>query len=307
MFSWLNDIIGGLSDAMANSFQSIGESISNNIMNKMLEWIYTCIYDAIAQFFTMISGMGAEIFELSWVNSTVKLFSLLGWALFGVGLVVSIFDLAIESQSGRSNIKGTALNFIKGFMAVNLFSLVPIELYKFCISMQNTFAGDLTRVFVGEQNVDIGAVALKVLTSNLSTEVATVSLFSLIALIALGYCVIKIFFANIKRGGILLIQIAVGSLHMFSVPRGHNEGFYMWCKQIIALCLTAFLQTTLLFLGLLTWQDHMLLAIGIMLSANEVPRIAEQFGLDTSASINNAIQTAYTAVNVTKTISTAMH
>ena len=51
-------------------------------------------------------------------------------------------------------------------------------------------------------------------------------------------------------------------------------------KQIIALCLTAFLQTTLLLLGLLTFSDNMLLALGIMLAAGEVPRIAQQFGLD---------------------------
>ena len=33
-------------------------------------------------------------------------------------------------------------------------------------------------------------------------------------LIMMGYAVIKVFFANLKRGGILLIQIAVGSLYM---------------------------------------------------------------------------------------------
>ena len=57
---------------------------------------------------------------------------------------------------------------------------------------------------------------------------------------------------------------------------------YWGAKQIAATCLTAFLQTTLLYLGLMTFQDHMLLGLGIMLSANEVPRIAQQFGLDSS-------------------------
>lgn len=103
-------------------------------------------------------------------------------------------------------------------------------------------------------------------------------------MIALAYCVVKLFFANIKRGGILLCQIAVGSLYMFSLPRGFSDGFNGWCKQIFALCLTAFLQTSLMFLGLLTWQTNMLLGLGIMLAANEVPRIAQQFGLDTSVS-----------------------
>ena len=66
---------------------------------------------------------------------------------------------------------------------------------------------------------------------------------------------------------------------MFSVPRGFIDGFWGWCKQVAALCLTAFLQTTLLFLGLLTFNVNMLLGLGLLLSANEVPRIAQHSGL----------------------------
>ena len=130
------------------------------------------------------------------------------------------------------------------------------------------------------------------------------NLLNLSFMIALGYCVTKVFFANIKRSGILLIQIAVGSLYMFSIPKGYTDGFVGWCKQIIALCLTAFLQMTLLFLGLLTWQENILLAIGVMLSANEVPRIAQHFGLDTSMHVNmmSAVHTTTSVVNLTKAI-----
>lgn len=112
---------------------------------------------------------------------------------------------------------------------------------------------------------------------------------------------------NIKRGGIILIQIAVGSLYMFSVPRGYQDGFNQWMKQIAALCLTAFLQTTLLFLGLLTFPNNMLLGLGIMLSANEVPRIAQQFGLDSSVKVNmtSIVHATTTAVNLTKTVAKA--
>ena len=59
-----------------------------------------------------------------------------------------------------------------------------------------------------------------------------------------------------------------------------------WCKQVIATCLTAFLQTTILYLGLLTFPEHQIIAAGICLSANEVPRIAQMFGLDTSVRVN---------------------
>lgn len=65
---------------------------------------------------------------------------------------------------------------------------------------------------------------------------------------------------------------------MFSVPRGFTDGFWGWCKQVAALCLTAFLQTTLLFLGLLTFNVNMLLGLGLLLSANEVPRLRSSSG-----------------------------
>ena len=104
----------------------------------------------------------------------------------------------------------------------------------------------------------------------------------LFCVILMAYAVIKVFFANLKRGGILLIQIAVGALYMFSVPRGYSDGFTQWCKQVIALCLTAFLQATILVAGLMVFNDHALLGLGLMLSAGEVPRIAGAFGLDTS-------------------------
>ncbi len=65
----------------------------------------------------------------------------------------------------------------------------------------------------------------------------------------------------------MLIQIAVGSLYMFSVPRGFTDGFVMWIKQVIATCLTAFLQSTMLVCGLILFKDHWLMGLGIMLAA----------------------------------------
>lgn len=306
MFDWLGDIISGMGDAIGNAFSGISDKIIDSILNRIIQWLFTVIYDGIADFFTMISGLGVEIFELEWVNAMVKLFSLFGWSLFVVGLVISAMDLAIEYQNGRASVQGTALNWIKGFMAVNLFTITPIELYKFCVSLQNTFSKDLVSIFASQQGTTLGEVASTSLQIAFNKEgvLVNATLYYLVCLIALGYCVIKIFFDNIKRGGILLIQIAVGSLYMFSIPRGYGDGFVQWVKQVIALCLTAFLQTTLLFLGLLTFKDNMLLGTGIMMAASEVPRIAERFGLDTSVKFNmmSAVHMTSSAVNLVKTV-----
>ena len=309
MFDWLGDFIEGTGEAICGSFAFVGAEVSNAIWESMLPWLYETIYNSIADFFTMMGNMGADVFELDWVKATVSLFTMFSWALFATGTVVAVFDVAIEYQNGRANIKTTAINVLKGFFACSLFSVVPVELYKFCISLQNTLSKDLSALFASTQTIDLAGQSTSVLEGSfaVSTQL-NFGLLNLLMMIAFAYCVIKIFFANIKRGGILLIQMAVGSLYLFSVPRGYQDGFNQWMKQIIALCLTAFMQTTLLFLGLLTFSGNMLLGLGIMLSANEVPRIAQQFGLDSSVRVNmtSVIHATTTAVNLTRGVAKAV-
>ena len=306
MFDWLGDILSGMGDAVSSTFGSIGEQISTAIWNTMIQWFYETIYGAVADFFSMMGGMGAEIFDLDWISATIKLFTLFGWTLYIAGLVVAVFDVAIEYQSGRANIKTTSINILKGFFACSLVGVLPVELYKFCISLQNTFSHDLAALFGAGQTVDLSAASLAALTAKFLTGAGAVqaTLLTLLCLIAFAYCVIMIFFQNIKRGGILLVQISVGSLYMFSVPRGYTDGFNQWMKQVAALCLTAFMQTTLLYLGLLTFQTDLLMGLGIMLAANEVPRIAQQFGLDSSVKINmmSVVHASTTAVNLSRVL-----
>ena len=308
MFDWIDDLIDAISDAISEAFEFLGTQISNTIWNTMLRWMYDAIYGAVADFFTLMGNMGADIFDLDWVQATIKLFTLFGWSLFIAGMVVAIFDVAIEYQHGRADIKTTSINILKGFFACSLIGVVPVELYKFCISLQNTFSHDLSRLFASGQSLDLSGQSTSVLMGSFSVaNNVTINLFNILALIAFAYCVVKIFFQNIKRGGILLVQMAVGSLYMFSVPRGYTDGFYQWCKQVAALCLTAFMQTTLLFLGLLTFPGNMLLGLGIMLAANEVPRIAQQFGLDSSVRVNmmSVVHATTTAVNLTRSLARA--
>lgn len=292
----------------------IWDFVADTVLGQIVDWIYGQIVGFLGDFFMQMGNMGADLFEMSWVQSIVLFFSYLAWALYGVGLVVAAFECGIESQSGRGSIKDTALNAIKGFMAVGLFTTVPVELYKLSVSLQGSFTAGITGL-----GTDFGTVAQGIIASlqdagNLE-QAMTSSVFGglsaitspimmIFILILMGYAVIKVFFANLKRGGILLIQIAVGSLYMFSVPRGYIDGFVSWCKQVIGLCLTAFLQATVLIAGLMVVKDHALLGIGLMLAAGEIPRIAGQFGLDTSTKANlmSTVYAAQTAVNMTKTV-----
>lgn len=307
MFDWLGDIIDGITDAIMNAFAGIGAVISDTIWSTMMNWLYETVFNAVADFFSLMGNMGADIFDLSWVQATVRLFTLFGWALFAAGVVVAAFDFAIEYQSGRANIRSTVLNVLKGFFACSLIGIVPIELYKFCISLQNTFAGDLAGLISGGKATSIADQSMYILQNNFAEQMLAGNLFNLLTLIAFAYCIVKVFFQNIKRGGILLVQMSVGSLYMFSVPRGYSDGYTQWMKQVAAICLTAFMQTTLLFLGLMTFSQNMLLGLGIMLAANEVPRIAQQFGLDSSAKFNlmSAVHATTTAINLSRAVAHA--
>ena len=286
MFDWISDAIDWIGDGISslwdNTVGAAADAISDAIWDIMFEWIFNKVYGLIAELFTFINETATDIFALSWVQVFVGLFGSLAWMLFVCGLIVAVFDTAVAYESGQANIKNTCINVLKGFMAASLVTAVPQRLYSFCVNMQGTFATELLGNFISgtsDTMADTGLAVIFALASD-------ISLFSLFFMILFGYCTVKVVFANIKRGGIMLCQIAVGSLYLFGVPRGYTDGFYSWCKQVIATCLTAFLQTTILYLGLLTYTQHALLAVGICLSANEVPRIAQMYGLDTSVRVN---------------------
>lgn len=295
----------------------IWDFVAATVMDDLIEWFYGQIVGFLGNFFAHMGNMGVELFDLEWVQAVVLFFSQLGWALFGVSIIVSAFECGIEYSTGRGDIQQTALDVFKGFMAVNLFTTLPVRLYSLSVSLQGTFSAGITGY-----GTSVGEVGQQIVTdleaAGSPTDFSTVAHFGLglitspimvlFCIILMAYAVLKVFFANLKRGGILLIQIAVGSLYMFSIPRGYTDGFAQWIKQVIGLCLTAFLQSTILVAGLMVFREHALMGLGLMLSAGEVPRIAGSFGLDTTtkANIMSAVYTAQSAVNTTRTIAQAV-
>ena len=291
----------------------IWDFVADKILGQIVDWFYGQVVGFLGNFFAEMGNMGVELFEMSWVQSIVLFFSYLAWALYGTGLVVACFECGIEYSSGRGNIRETALNAIKGFMAVSLFTVVPVRLYELSVTLQGQLTAGITGygASIGDVASDImqefsAVESLTDLTSGpfLGFGSITSGIMILFCIILMAYAIIKVFFANLKRGGILLIQIAVGSLYMFSVPRGYTDGFIQWCKQIIGLCLTAFLQATVLIAGLMVVKDQALLGLGLMLSAGEIPRMAGQFGLETGtkANVMGAVYAAQGAMNLTRTV-----
>ena len=104
-----------------------------------------------------MGNMGVELFELEWVSAIILFFSRLAWALFAVSVVVCAFECGIEYSTGRGNLQQCGMNIIKGFLAVSLFTVVPVRLYALSVSLQGTFSAGLTGYgrSIGEVGQDI--------------------------------------------------------------------------------------------------------------------------------------------------------
>ena len=118
----------------------IWDFVMGDVMDQIINWFYGHLVGFLADFFAQMGNMGVELFDMTWVQSIVLFFSYLAWALYGIGLVVSCFETGIEYQYGRGSVKDAALNAIKGFMAVSLFTTAPIELYKLSVNLQSSLA-----------------------------------------------------------------------------------------------------------------------------------------------------------------------
>ena len=199
----------------------IWDFVADTVLGQIVDWIYGQIIGFLGNFFSAMGNMGAELFEMAWVQAIVQFFFQFGWALYGVGLVVAVFECGIEYQSGRGSVKDTALNAVKGFLAVGLFSVVPVRLYQLCVSLQASFTAGITGF-----GTDVGTLANNIIgtlqDASLEEVMSSGGVFGglteitspilmIFILIMMGYATIKVFFANLKRGGILVIQIAVGS------------------------------------------------------------------------------------------------
>jgi len=288
---------------------------------------YQCI-SFLTQFVSTMSDGATQLFDDPAIVGVLWFFQSLSGGLMIIGFGLTIFEFAIAYQDGKAgSFKTTGLNIIKTVTAWLLFLSIPILIYRFSVNMYEIISKVLTEqlktepdlmTFVqaaGEKMLSdfvalhpVGGIVSKFKgvwdfltnlgsgdSSFLSTGIINWTL--IIQVIVMIYVFIKVFFGNLKRGGILLIILGCGVLHFLGMPRGYMDGFTSWCKQVVALSFTAFMQNIMLTLGAIMFQtigDNVLVALGVMLAAAEVPRLAQIFGLDTSTrgNIGSAVHTA---------------
>ena len=98
----------------------------DSVLDQFCDWIYGKLISFFGDFFSMINMMGAELFELDWIKAILLFFYYFAWALFVVGIVVAVFDTAIEAQRGKGNFQDVALNIIKGFLQSACLRFFPL-------------------------------------------------------------------------------------------------------------------------------------------------------------------------------------
>lgn len=184
----------------------IWDFVAATVMDNMIDWFYGQVVGFLGNFFAEMGNMGVELFNLEWVQAIILFFSQLGWALFGVSLVVSGFECGIEYSSGRGNIQQTAFNAIKGFLAVSLFTTVPVRLYSLSVSLQGALSAGITGY-----GTSIGEVGQEIITELQAVESISVlpggstylglltitsPIMILFCVILMAYAVIKVFFCQ---------------------------------------------------------------------------------------------------------------
>ena len=75
ILDWLGGLISSFGGALGNVFSSFGSGLVDSIWDGLVTWLLKSFYDTVSDVFTQIGGMGAEIFDLTWVSSSVQLFT----------------------------------------------------------------------------------------------------------------------------------------------------------------------------------------------------------------------------------------
>lgn len=253
----------------SNSAEAVGIGVSS--------WVNELI--------DMNNNFTTSLFDNNIVNSFLWFVSTLAGLLFVMGIGFAVFEMGVNSHEGKgSSVQDLFLNIVKGLMATACLTSLPVLLLKFtnhiCNMICEAFTLNATIEFI--YNSSQGG------TANFFSG-WLMPFFYIIVFI----CVFKVFLGNLKRAGILITLMFLGSIHIFSIPRGYVDAFFSWCKQVIGLCITSFMTNILITLGAVVYSTNqgadagdLILSAGVMLSASEVPRIAQQFGLDTSMRTN---------------------
>lgn len=283
---------------LLNAFFNVDGSNEAELLGiGMAQWITSLI--------NMNNDFTVSIFNNSMVNSLLWFISGIADLFFITGIAFAFFEFGINKHEGKDfSVKSLILNIFTGLIATICLTTLPVLLLKFT----NYICNLICRAFTNNAMIEFVYNSAAGESGNAFSGWGTSILY-----IVVFVCVMKVFLANLKRGGILITLMFIGSIHVFSVPRGYLDAFSSWCKQVIGVCITSFMSNVLIVLGAVVYSTNsgadigdLILSAGVMLAAAEVPRIAQQFGLDTSMK-TNVSQAIYAASGITSIVRSFTH
>ena len=270
-------------------------------LNDGVQWVIAGLMSVIKFIIEYFSNTTSQLFNYGLVTSLLAFFQLFGTALFAASTVFAILETCVSYQSGQNvDVHSLLINIFKGFALTSLFTIMPPLVFQATSDLQVEIINLIIWNSAEELNITTLDGFMEQFVAAFFNDLSAMDiLWQLPMILVFLYVIVKIFFGNLKRSGILLCLIFIGSFHIFNLPRGYNDGFLSWVKQIIGLCFTHFAQNILFIVGILLLSNRSLLVLGlgVCLSASEVPRIAQHFGLETSVrgNVSTAIYTASSA------------
>ncbi len=219
-----------------------------------------------------MSSDGLTIFNLEPVKLIISGFYKVGLFLWGTGVVVAVFDVAIQYGHGKGTPQDLLLNYARSYLAALLFTVLPIPFYKMMLTAGWKIGGAMTTG--GEPFADGFAEAWTRLEAlNMGLMLSFIFGIVLLLVAVLNY------FEFIKRSFFLFFLVCIGCLYMVSIPRGYADGFTDWCKQVIGLCFASFLQMVGLGLCLVLINDKtFLVGLAGLFGTLAVDRLMQRFG-----------------------------
>lgn len=242
-------------------------------LESIFEWILQQLVGTAFSFLLgHMSSDGLLIFDLEPVKLIINGFYKVGLALWGMGIVVAVFDIAIQYGHGRGTPQDLMLNYVRSYLAALLFTVLPIPFYKLMLTAGWKIGGAMTTG--GDPFADGFAEAW----TRLDTMHMGLMLSFIFGLVFLIVAILN-YFSFIKRSFYLFFLVCVGCLYMASIPRGYTDGFTSWCKQVIGLCFGSFLQ--MVGLGICLWlinDKTFLIGIVGLFGTLAVDRLMQSFG-----------------------------
>lgn len=260
-----------------------GENYFSELVNSVL-----------TAWFQMFNTAALNLFSQSFVIEIMNAFKMLGCTLFSAGFIIALLEYLIEASDGKGEWHNLVFNTTKGVVFATCFVTIPLSFFNFTnevnVMMSYSMSGGLYDTLASTND---GVIRTQTLMSTFfsgsaQSGNALIVIITMIIIIVFGF---KIMLDNVSRAGSLFVLIIFGSLHAFSIPRGYIDSSVGWCKQVLGLCLTNVVENILMITGFYIWTTGTslptyLAGIGALCAATLVPRLAQQFSVDTSIKAN---------------------